>query len=375
MTHDRNNETPPPRHRDGGGAHAEENRPRTYRVELRDLWSEEEARAYDEAQRARHAAGNRTAGSAGGSHSAGSPGGSSAGGRRRKQGGNPQEESFFVRFARQYGWRAYAIPVLLVITVWVLWDVVFTGSDPEPAESSPAAASHEHSQQAGPNPAEHTAAPVGIKELPAGGAFTEKGEGTYRVVGKPGAAAGEGTEKVVRYVVEIENGVDTSSYGGDDALANMVDATLTNPKGWIADPRFRFEHVAADQNPTMRIQLTSTGTTHATCGNDLEMETSCFYQDGQRLVINESRWVRGASPFDGDLGSYRQYLLNHEMGHGLGYAAHEPCGGTGELAPVMMQQTLSLDNSVLYSIDSSEVYPDDGAHCLYNPWPYPKGAQ
>lgn len=293
----------------------------------------------------------------------------------RGQGHHRGHDSSLVRFASQYGWRAYAIPVLLVITVWLLWDVVLSSSDTQPAAESAASSAHDAEAQPGPNPAEHTAAPVGIKDLPPGGAFTEKGDGTYRVVGTPGAAAGEGTERVVRYVVEVENGVDTASYGGDDALARMIDATLTNPKGWIADPRFRFEHVAPGDKPTMRIQLTSTVTTHATCGNDLEMETSCFYQDGQRLVINESRWVRGASPFDGDIGSYRQYLLNHEMGHGLGYAAHEPCGGTGELAPVMMQQTLSLDNSVLYSIDSSEVYPDDGAHCQYNPWPYPKGAQ
>lgn len=33
-------------------------------------------------------------------------------------------ESFFVRFARKWGWRAYAIPVLLVLTVIVVADVI-----------------------------------------------------------------------------------------------------------------------------------------------------------------------------------------------------------------------------------------------------------
>ena len=105
------------------------------------------------------------------------------------------------------------------------------------------------------------------------------------------------------------------------------------------------------------------------CGYDIEMETSC-YNTG-RVIVNESRWMRGATPFAGDLGAYRQYLINHEVGHGIGYAAHVPCGQDGELAPVMMQQTLSLSNSELVAIDPDEVYTDDGKVCRPNPWPFP----
>lgn len=209
---------------------------------------------------------------------------------------------------------------------------------------------------------------------PPGGDFTEQGTDRFRVVGTPGAAAGEGTERVIRYVVEVEEGVDVSALGGEDAFAAMVDATLTNPKGWVHDPRYRFEHVAADDDATMRIQLSSVETTHAMCGHELAMETSCFYSVGNRVLVNNARWIRGATPFQGDLGSYRQYLLNHEVGHGIGYANHQPCGKEGELAPVMMQQTLSLNNSRLHSFDPSEVYPDDNLTCRYNPWPYPRAS-
>ncbi len=287
-----------------------------------------------------------------------------------------------VRFARDFGWRAYAIPVLLVITIWVLADVFSTPAEESgngdvdgTAASTPGETGEERTPEpgdSGPNPADSPALAIPPTELPPGGPFAERGAGTYRVVGAPGMAAGEGTEKVIRYVVEVEDGVDTSSMGGDDALSSLVDATLANPKGWTNDPRYRFEHVAPDQDPTMRIQLTSVGTTHKLCGADLEMETSCYTSLGDRVVINESRWVRGASPFAGDLGSYRQYLINHEVGHGLGYAAHEACGADGELAPIMMQQTLSLNNSELHSFNPREIYPDDGATCVYNPWPYPR---
>ncbi len=216
---------------------------------------------------------------------------------------------------------------------------------------------------------------IPITELPPGGPFTENGEGTFRTVGNPLPRVGEGREQVFTYVVEIENGIKTAAYGGDDGFVAAVDATLTNPKGWIADAAYAFEHIADDdrREPDLRIQLTSLETTHELCGNDIEMETSCFYSDGNRVLINESRWIRGAVPFEGDLGSYRQYLINHEVGHGIGYAAHDYCAAEGELAPIMMQQTLSLNNSELYNINPGEVYPDDNATCVFNPWPYPRG--
>ncbi|GAA1473590.1 DUF3152 domain-containing protein [Corynebacterium felinum] len=293
-----------------------------------------------------------------------------------------------MRFARQYGWRAYAIPVLAVITLWVLYDVVThpiensqsliaqasqQQSNPDNTATSNAEQGGENSRGAGPSPAGKQLPALQATQLPNGGSFTVKGTGHYRTVGKPGAAAGQGTEKTFRYVIEIEEGINTASYGGDDAFAAMVDATLTSVKGWTHDPRFRFEHIQASDGvePDLRIQLTSVETTHATCGTDIAMETSCFYAVGNRVVINESRWVRGATPFQGDLGGYRHYLINHEVGHGIGFAQHAPCGGNGQLAPVMMQQTMSLSNTELFAINPQETYKDDGFVCIANPWPYP----
>ena len=39
-----------------------------------------------------------------------------------------RDESLLVRFAQQFGWRAYAIPVLIVLTLWVVVDII--ASDP-----------------------------------------------------------------------------------------------------------------------------------------------------------------------------------------------------------------------------------------------------
>lgn len=302
------------------------------------------------------------------------------------------------RTVREYGWRAYAVPLLALITAWMLVNVaqnpgekVVATSDKAEMhvaerdaesdgaaadENSPAESGDADADQPSLEPAELPEGEVDTSELPPGGPYTESGEGTYYEVGSTGAEAGSGDEIVVRYVVEVEHGVDTSNYGGDDAFAAMIDATLADPRGWTNDPRFRFEHVSGDADPTLKIRLTSVATTRKMCGADIGMETSCRTRitGEDTVVFNESRWVRGAAPFEGDLGRYRQYLINHEVGHALGFSEHVPCSADGDLAPIMMQQTLSLNNAELRSFDPSEVYPDNTDTCRSNPWPYPRPA-
>ena len=286
-----------------------------------------------------------------------------------------QSGSALKEFVRTYGWRAYAIPVLIVVTGLLVWSIVNTPSGQTVGQGrSPEGA---HSSSVRKTVEGMPVGEVGITELPPGGPFTEQGEGTFRPVGTPGMKVGEGREQVVRFATEVEEGIDTTGYGGDDSFAAMVDATLSDPRGWTNDPNVRFEHVGSDENPDLRIQLISVGTARSTCGDDLGLETSCRIfneRDGDRVLINESRWVRGAAPFQGDLGSYRQFVINHEVGHALGYAEHEPCPANGELAPIMMQQTLSLNNQELYDLNPEEVYPQNSDTCRANPWPYPRPA-
>lgn len=211
--------------------------------------------------------------------------------------------------------------------------------------------------------------------VPAGIPIPEPGSGTYRVV--PGVAARVGAEDadLFTYTVEVEDSVDTTVFGGDDSVAAMVDATLSDPRSWTANGTVAFQRVGPDAEPEFRVTLVSPLTVRQYCGYTIEVEVSCFNPAEERTFINVARWANGARSFDGDIGSYRQYLINHEVGHAIGFPGHDPCPANAAPAPIMMQQTLSLRNSDIRLLEGPESYaPDDDATCLPNPWPFTPGA-
>jgi hypothetical protein len=294
-----------------------------------------------------------------------------------------RKRTWLGRFVSTYGWRAYALPVLVALTAAVVYQTVTETSGPMPASGEP-----------GQGPPKIGAVGMGIIDapphglakfdvnlptgmLPNGGPFTEAGEKTWRMIPGSTPRVGQGTAKVFKYTVEVENGIELTTFGGDDAFVAMVDQTLANPKSWTHNPQFAFIRIgkADEGKPDFRISLSSPMTVREGCGYEFPLETSCynlsFGPDAQpRVFINEARWVRGAVPFQGDVGSYRQYVINHEVGHAIGYLRHEPCDKQGGLAPVMMQQTFSTANDDAAKFDPEWVRPD-GKTCQFNPWPYP----
>ena len=212
-------------------------------------------------------------------------------------------------------------------------------------------------------------------DLPAGGIYSEQGAGTWHVVSMPVNAPTPPTPpagtRVLTYAIEVEDGLAPGAYSGDATFAGDVDATLADPRSWA---RLGFALRRADNDVAdIRISLTSPATSRQVCGGDIPFEGSCYVRP--QVVINLARWVRGALAFSGDLVSYRQYVINHEVGHALGQG-HEGCAVDGGPAPVMMQQTYGTANDYVAQLNGVDRYNrsavlSDGKICRPNSWPGP----
>jgi hypothetical protein len=274
-----------------------------------------------------------------------------------------------------YGWRIYAIPVLALVTILVV--VNLTGPSNNALGSAATAAGTPEATEGGATAVNPTG---GTAVLPAGGTYAQSGTGTWRilpgnspVVGKPGA-------RVYHYQVAVEDGIDPAVYAGDDAFTQTVQAIVADPRGWLAAGSVDLQQVDSTfATPDFTIELTTPDTDHRAdlCGFVTRFEASCWVPAGKKVVLNVARWVRGALAFDGDLGLYREYTINHEVGEVLG--DHDVgCATDGGLAPVMMEQTYGVADDYVYDVNNVEpgargALRRDDKVCRVNAWPYPQG--
>lgn len=293
-----------------------------------------------------------------------------------------------------YGWRGYAIPILLVTTVFAVLDALpdapvqpraQASRTPSPETLVPVPPPHIPHHIPVPGPYTPTTVPApaaaestsraaararAISALPPGGPFAANGAGSWSVVPGHTPQIGAGKQRVFRYTVEFEKGVDPADFGGLSALTDTIETTLSDKRSWISQPALGFRRIDSGI-PDFRISMTSQATARRACGFEIPVDTSCFLADQARVVLSEPRWVRGANSAAEDLAEYRQYVVNHEIGHAIGHPQHEPCATDGALAPIMMQQTFSTDDDDIAALDPRGVVPRDGRRCRFNPWPFP----
>ena len=135
-----------------------------------------------------------------------------------------------------------------------------------------------------------------------------------------------------RFAVEVERGlgVDRSRFAAE------VERALLDRRGWGGSGRFAFRRV--DRGPVdFRVTLAGSRTVDRLCAPLATRGRVSCYMRG-RAVLNLLRWTKGSAPYRGRRAAYRRYLVNHEVGHALGFG-HRACPGRGRRAPVMMQQT------------------------------------
>lgn len=157
------------------------------------------------------------------------------------------------------------------------------------------------------------------------------------------SAAQKPITKAVTYEVTTRGAI-TANLAEFRSQAN---ATLNDPRGW-ARMGVAFQEVAAGGSFTLVLsQASQLPTFSPGCSADY----SC--RAGRYVIINQDRWL-GATPSwnqaGGSLRDYRHSVVNHETGHWLGHD-HAQCGGAGQPAAVMQQQSISLQG------------------CTFNPWP------
>lgn len=221
--------------------------------------------------------------------------------------------------------RVLGLGVAICVTVAV--GVALLSDRPEPQGEAAAVVV---SPDPTPAPAVTAASPPAPEPEPEP-TVVQSGPGTFTTSSRTGSAGDRGT--LVRYRVDVEDGLGVSA----DEFARAVATTLHGERGWTRNGAFRF---VLDPDASLRVVLASPDTTDRLCAPlNTRGEVSC--RNGDDVVINARRWTFGV-PHVPDLQQYRDYVVNHEMGHALGFG-HVGCGGKGELAPVMMQQTLGLD--------------------------------
>lgn len=160
-----------------------------------------------------------------------------------------------------------------------------------------------------------------------------RGTGELRTV--PGTSPRSGSGPLQLYAVEVEGGLGISPR----RFAAAVERTLADRRGWRS-PGVRAFRRADEGAVAFRVTLASPATTDRLCAPLQTNRRYSCYQAG-RAVLNAGRWMKGTAGYRGRLAAYRRYMVNHEVGHGLG-RGHSSCPRRGARAPVMLQQTKGL---------------------------------
>lgn len=157
-----------------------------------------------------------------------------------------------------------------------------------------------------------------------------------------GTARGSAVHIPIRFVSALPD-VDA------DELASTALSVLNDARGWsLAGVVF-----SSDPDSWLAVVLAEGPIVDALC-SPLRTGGRVSCQNGAHVMLNATRWREATATWDSSVAEYREYLLNHEVGHLIGQRHPTPrCPVLGAPAAVMEQQTGGL------------------AGCVGNGWPRP----
>ncbi|MBM2619098.1 DUF3152 domain-containing protein [Actinoplanes sp. LDG1-06] len=183
------------------------------------------------------------------------------------------------------------------------------------------------------------------------GAVPTRGSGQFSYATSRGPVFGAKGE-LRRFRVAVEKG----SNENPEEFATAVADTLGDPRSWTGGGQVRLQLVSGSDAADFTVYLATRDTAGKMClrgGTNIRIGgrpyTSC--RTTGKAIINLDRWRLSAPPYveaKVSLATYRQYVINHEVGHELGHR-HEGCPRAGGPAPVMVQQTLTLRGCKSYA--------------------------
>lgn len=165
------------------------------------------------------------------------------------------------------------------------------------------------------------------------------GSGTFTEVDLPDYSEPTDSQApVFKVAITTEDGIPVEP----DVFGSTVFDILRHEQGWQDVENVRFVS-APEAEADAVIRLATPDTVDELCAPlQTNGYTSC--RNGENVVINLHRWAYGTENLlaaGGSLDDYRDYVINHEIGHSLGHGHDLECLADGK-APIMMQQTLDL---------------------------------
>jgi hypothetical protein len=139
--------------------------------------------------------------------------------------------------------------------------------------------------------------------------------------------------------------VDTANLA---SFSGKVAQTLADSRSWAGSGKVSFSEVQSGCSFTLWL---SAADQLPSFSSGCSPQWSC--RSGSNVIINIDRWNGATAAWNGaggNLNDYRSMVVNHEVGHFIGFG-HAKCGGPGQSAPIMQQQSISLQG------------------CAFNPWP------